>query len=157
MKLLVIGLGSLNGDDQIGWEIVDELKKAINDNLPITVYKSKGAGIDWFSSLADGDYQCILFVDAILSTGKPGDIRKIDLDEIESALPLASCSSHNISFYDSYQLARNLGMLKVPVKFIGVEIESANALSSMSSITQGSKSLLLDEIYKLSQSEDLLE
>jgi len=157
MKLLVIGLGSVNGDDQIGWEIIDALEKEASNNLPITVYKSKGAGIDWFSSLDQTDYQCVVFVDAIMSDGKLGNIREIDLNRLDSSQFLTQYSSHNISIIDSINLAKNLGMLGMPVKFIGVEIGSASPLTDMSELIKVSVPVLIERICSLTQSAAVLE
>ncbi len=121
-KTLIVGLGSPNGNDQLGWLIIDELKqKTTQPNL--TFFKSKSNGSDWFHEI--NDHQQIIFIDAVLSEEPIGSLIEVsvgDLDQLSSN----SSSSHNISLADSLSLARSLDYLDAVVRIIGISIEQDN-------------------------------
>ena len=119
MKLLMIGLGSPNENDQIGWILIDELEKqqAITD---ATFFKSKSDGSDWFHEIKN--HQQIIFIDAVLSNEPIGSLVEININDLNKIPHGFKSSSHTISLSDSLELARNLNLLNVPVRIIGVSI-----------------------------------
>ncbi len=120
-KVAVIGIGSYQHEDQLGWLVIDELQKKCGNNRNLILFKSKGNGLDWIDVTADVDE--VFFIDAVKSGRESGFIHAFNID---SDTDVKNCalgeSSHSVNIVDSILIANNIGLLKLPVKFIGVEI-----------------------------------
>jgi len=116
----VAGLGDkLRGDDGLGCFIIEELKKI---KLPRNI-EVEDFGCDIFS-LIDRlwRYEKIIFVDAIKKGGNPGDIYKLELNEIENKKLL---NLHELKIDKIILLLRATG-LKSKIIFIGCEPKNFN-------------------------------
>jgi len=124
-RVAIIGIGSYQYEDQLGWLVIDELNKKRSTARDIVLFKSKGNGLDWIDVVTDAEQ--VYFIDAVVSDQKYGfmHIFSIDsgFDQKESAL---GKSSHSVSFIDSVMIAHNIGLLALPVYFIGIEIGGGN-------------------------------
>lgn len=123
-KVAVIGFGSLNGDDQAGWLVIDKLQQEIYSD-DVMLFKSKADGADWFPVVENASE--IIFVDAVKSGVTAGTIHK--LKNQQECRQLFSSSSHAISIFESIELAETLGYLTSPYVFFGIEIESSENLT----------------------------
>jgi len=121
-KKVVVGFGSLSGDDQAGWSAIDKLEqlKSIQnkDCDDVVFFQSKADGADWFPVVEDASE--IIFIDAVYSGDDVGVIHVIT-DRAGLAKKF-SLSSHAIGIFDSIELAEALGYLKVAYTFFGIEI-----------------------------------
>ncbi len=122
-KTLIVGFGSPNGSDQLGWLVIDELKKQQVTQSNLTLFKSKSNGSDWFHEI--NSHQRVIFIDAVLSKEAVGSIIEITVDNLNK-LSLNSSSTHSISLADSISLAKSLGFLKMPVRIIGIAVKQDN-------------------------------
>ncbi len=150
MKILVVGMGSPHGDDQAGWQLVDELQKYSGKNNDWRLYKSQGGGMDWFSHAKDAE--CLFLVDAVISNQPPGTLYHWSqdmVDRILQASPSCLCadthaaivslggerlhsSSHAMPLLDSLHLARELGILPRNYQLLGIEADSMQPLAALS-------------------------
>ena len=134
MKTLIVGFGSPHGDDQLGWHVIDILQQQINtENTKISVFKSKGNSMDWMSSIDDAEQ--IILVDAVISGSDVGTLHYFFIENTTDKISAAT-SSHGIDLLESVAVARNVGILNIPVHFFGIEIESNKPLSAISKIVE---------------------
>lgn len=119
MNSLIVGLGSANGPDQLGWLLIDKLEKT-SLNSTSTFIKSNGSGTDWFHELHNS--QNVIFLDAAFSHETPGNLLTLSYDELKSFTNPLSSTTHSISLLDSIDLAKNIGVLNIPVHVIAISI-----------------------------------
>ncbi len=120
-KTAVIGIGSYQGEDQLGWLVIDELEKKYSNNPSLTLFKSKGNGLDW-SDAVSGACE-VFFIDAVISDEEFGFIHFFEINsEFDREKNILGQSSHSVNLVDSIMVAHNIGLLKLPVSFIGAEI-----------------------------------
>jgi len=119
MNVLIVGFGSYQADDQIGWQIVDQLQSL--DTIPnsVSFLKIAGNAMAWLSQV-EAETQ-LIFIDAVRSDKTPGFIhcRKFSTD---LPLTLSTFSSHGLGLVESLRLAQSLNLLNRPSLFYGVEI-----------------------------------
>lgn len=144
MKTLIVGIGSPFGDDQVGWLVIDKLEKEFSGSDSISLFKSKGNGTDWFSEI--NDHQLLIFIDAVMSGKEIGEISEIDINDSTSIPAIPQNTTHSISLADSILMAKNIGMLDIPVRVFGVEAKSGNSLVNISSNVKQSIPELVEKI-----------
>lgn len=116
--IVIVGLGSPHGDDQIGWVAIDRLRSC---PVPgISTHKVRG-GIDLLECL-DGQETGIL-IDAAAPAGHPGTIRSFvwPCPELAAVLPW---STHGLGLVEALQLGESLG--RNPIKIFIYTIESSD-------------------------------
>jgi hydrogenase maturation protease len=121
-RITIIGAGNiLCGDEGLGVHIVQELHGYdLHDN--VTLHDAGTATVDAFLDAANADK--VVIIDAVQAGGAPGSIYRFSLEEICAESGFTRTSLHQISLYDSFNMARLL-MDKVPeVIVIGVEPQS---------------------------------
>ncbi len=114
----IIGIGNpLLGDDGVGVEVIRELEKLA---LPEHVRLYDG-GVGGFSllGLVDGHREAI-FVDALEMGLRPGSIRQLDLDGLQSLRPRLRYSLHEANLRECLPL---LKFLDNPVKISVIGIQ----------------------------------
>ena len=146
MSTLIVGLGSPNGLDQLGWLILDEIEKS-KTRPEFTLFKSKSDGSDWFHEIKH--HQQIIFIDAALSNESIGSIIEISVHEINDSPEKIKSSTHSIHLNDSILLAHNLNLLKVPVRILGVSIGHNNTFDQINLDTKG----IIPELIQIITSE----
>jgi hydrogenase maturation protease len=123
MKL--IGLGQrLRGDDGLGLAVVEAWQKTNPDPSPrVEVCSFESPGI----ALLDELKTCpaVLIVDAVRSGGRPGEIYRLDQNDLFSFGP-AAASAHGIGVAETLALGRSLypGQMPGLIQFIGIEAGS---------------------------------
>ncbi|UCG54828.1 MAG: hydrogenase maturation protease [Dehalococcoidia bacterium] len=97
-KILICGLGNiLKRDDGLGSCVISELeKRALPDNINLIDYGTSG----FKCALGIGDYDKVVFVDAIQMGKKPGQTYKINLSK-KDLLDSPSLSSFVVSLHES--------------------------------------------------------
>lgn len=97
-KILICGIGNkLKKDDGLGPCIIQELEKKV---LPSNITLSDFGTSAFKTALEIGNYDKVIFVDAIQSGKQPGEICKISLGK-EDFIQSASLSSFSVSFHES--------------------------------------------------------
>lgn len=121
-RVHVFGIGSLSGDDQAGWLVVDALRAlGLERDAPLVLDKLDRPGASLLTRLEGADH--VILIDAMRGGGAPGDIRRLDPSDWASAA--ADVSSHGFGLAAALALADALGGLPARVELYGIEIGAA--------------------------------
>jgi hydrogenase maturation protease len=104
-QTLIVGVGNpLLGDEGIGCHIVEKLSQMV---MPADV-SILDCGCDLLNLASCIDKpQRIIVIDAIRAGGKPGQVCKFDLDELDT-IRAKSCSAHQVRIADALRLLRQV-------------------------------------------------
>lgn len=122
----ILGVGSLHGDDQVGWSVVDELER---DPVLQGACCKLSTPWDLAVHLGRGD-ECIV-VDACQSGAEPGTIRKLRVQDLP-ALGETATSSHGASLLSAVKLAEALGYDLSRVSIYVIEAGACDSVTPMS-------------------------
>ena len=118
MNTLILGIGNpILTDDGVGIKIARKLKEG---NLQSEVAETSEAGLALLDLIPG--YDKVIIIDSIKTEqGKPGEVYKLDLEDLKPAMDFAS--SHGISIATALELGRMMGY-KMPscVSLYAVEI-----------------------------------
>jgi len=119
MNVLIVGFGSYQADDQIGWLIVDQLQSL--ETLPnnVSFLKIAGNAMVWLAQV-EVETQ-LIFIDAVRSEKAIGFIHRLEFST-DLPLTLSTFSSHGLGLVESLKLAQSLNLLNGSSLFYGVEI-----------------------------------
>jgi hydrogenase maturation protease len=121
MKTLVLGLGNpLLGDDAIGLLVAGRLRERLAGRGDVLVEEEEAGGLRLMERLAG--HQCAIVVDAMVSGGQPGTIRRLSAGEVPTQ---RTAIAHGIDLPRALELGRSLG-LEMPsrVRVVAIEAES---------------------------------
>ncbi|RJP76432.1 MAG: hydrogenase maturation protease [Candidatus Zixiibacteriota bacterium] len=121
MKTVILGLGNpILHDDGAGLEAVELLRQAkLKQDVEV-----KSAAVGGFRILDHlAGYRRAVIVDAMMTGGRPGDVRRMQVEELCGELH-ASCV-HDLSLSGALDLGRGLGM-DLPEKIVIYGIEVAD-------------------------------
>jgi len=128
-KIAVIGVGSYQAEDQLGWLVVDQLQTAIYGIPNVFFFKSRGNGLDWADFIKDAS--SVIFVDAVISNTQPGAMYEINIaSQADIEKNILVSSSHGIDLFNNINLANALGMIDFPITFVGGEIDNSECVES---------------------------
>ncbi|MGZ3557661.1 MAG: hydrogenase maturation protease [Thermodesulfobacteriota bacterium] len=120
-KTLLLGLGNpILKDDAVGLRVVRGLGRKVTEE-EVHVEESSFANIDILDVIHS--YDRLIIVDSIKTEGgKPGDLYRLDLDDLHSTLHL-SCP-HDINLATALELGKRLGM-EIPgeIRIYAIEVE----------------------------------
>ena len=104
MSTLVLGIGnSILADDGVGIKVARKLKKG---NPELEVIETSETGIALLDLIVGFDK--LIIIDSIKTEkGKPGDLYKLDLEDLRPAKDLSS--SHGIGIATAFELGKELG------------------------------------------------
>ncbi len=124
--ILIVGLGSPHGDDQLGWMAIDRLQLPLPAG--ITTHKVRG-GIELLECLAGQELGII--IDASAPAGQPGSIRSFEwpCPELTACLP---SGTHDLGLIDALQLAETLGQLPKRVLIFTIEARETSPGAALS-------------------------
>ncbi len=131
MRIVVVGIGNiLSGDEGVGVHIARKLKAY---RLPpgVEVYDCGTSGVALLEAL-DGADKAII-VDAALTGGKPGEISRLtlsDLEKLESSL-LTMASLHHLDLVTTLHVAKLTDAYKLPKDVVILGIEPCSLEPSM--------------------------
>lgn len=120
-KTLLLGLGnSILKDDAVGLRVVRALGERVTQE-EVDVQVSSFANIDLLDFV--GAYDRLIIVDSIKTEGgKPGDLYRLNLDDLHSTLHL-SCP-HDINLATALELGKRLGMpIPGEIGIYAIEVE----------------------------------
>ncbi|MET0045227.1 MAG: hydrogenase maturation protease, partial [Candidatus Thiodiazotropha sp. 6PLUC3] len=113
----VIGIGSPFGADQLGWLAIDHLQTCQLTACELIKLDRPGSGLlDYFRGV---DH--VVLIDALVSSGRVGEVKLIGLDELEDCSGLTSC--HGFGVAEALGLADKLDLLPTRVSLIGIQIQ----------------------------------
>jgi hydrogenase maturation protease len=120
-KTLLLGLGnSILKDDAVGLRVVRALGERVIQE-EVHVEESSFGNIDLLDFISG--YDRLIIVDSIKTEGgKPGDLYRLNLGDLDSTLHL-SCP-HDINLATALELGKRLGM-EIPgeIRIYGIEVE----------------------------------
>lgn len=122
----IIGIGSDNGDDRIGWDALDALQRSGF----LKQYPREQVTLHYCSSPSTlitlmARSECAIVIDAMRSGVLPGTVRLITLNEMQ--LGASTFSSHSFGAAESVALARILDMVPATTIMYGIEVEQCDA------------------------------
>lgn len=128
-KVLIAGMGNLlRSDDGAGLRVIEELKREVfSSNVDLMECMS---GLDILE--AAGDYDKIVFVDAIMGLGEPGSVYTLSPEDFDGHQTLHSYSTHlNMDLPMILGLGKELLLEKMPedITVVAIEAEDITTIS----------------------------
>jgi hydrogenase maturation protease len=117
----IVGLGSPNGDDRLGWIVVDRLAAQLST---ATIAVKAGGGSDLLNVMA-GQTELVV-VDAAAPAGTPGKFRALEWP-CDDLLECTSSNTHGIGVAEVLRLAEAIGVLPLRVCLWTIEAEQTAA------------------------------
>lgn len=114
--LRVVGVGSPQGDDAVGWEVLRLLQARVTQRRGIEFYVVDGG--QQLLDLLDGK-GTLLIIDAVLGADPPGTVLRLEWPEARLEA-LAPGSTHGLRPTEALQLAAVLGLLPSRVVIYGI-------------------------------------
>jgi len=146
MKIAVLGIGNpLLGDDGFGIEVVKRLEKVIGESPEVELIDGGSLGIYLLPYLEGKTH--LIVVDVVNFGGRPGEIKKFNLDEIPGYIHL-KVSEHQITFHEVIALMRLLNIKPVESVLIGVQPKENNWGAKMSDEVENAIDIVVDEVKK---------
>ena len=145
----VFGIGSPFGDDQIGWEIVNSLKKQrliskiSSDVLTLTCCNHPKELLDLMSGA-----QVIFLIDAIRSSNTSiGRIYRLENEEIMREIR-GQLSTHEFGLVQVLQLGEVLNELPERIILYGIKIGNIKGFDISNNLLKAARSKLLKKLKK---------
>jgi len=113
MDILILGIGNpILTDDGVGIKTARRIKEE-NPDLEVIEASEGGIGLLDYAS----GYEKLIIIDSIKTEqGKPGEVYKLELEDLKPAMELSS--SHGVDIATAFKLGRELGY-KMP-DYIGI-------------------------------------
>jgi len=104
MNTLILGIGNpILTDDGVGIKIAQRLKEG---NPELEMIETSEAGITLLDLIVD--YKRLIIIDSIKTEkGKPGDLYKLELEDLKPAKDFSS--SHGIGIATAFELGQRMG------------------------------------------------
>jgi hydrogenase maturation protease len=142
-RIIVVGVGSPYGDDNLGWEVVRQLRLhpkiqqlSVRDVATQCVDRP---GIDLLNIINHSD--TALIIDAAVSDFPPGTITRLENADIDTVLK--STSTHDFGVLETIALGKALNQLPQQLIVLGITIGQENIVQN----DFGQKKLLLSEAH----------
>jgi len=149
-KTLLLGLGnSILKDDAVGLRVVRALGERVTRE-EVDVQVSSFANIDLLDFI--GAYDRLIIVDSIKTEGgRPGDLYRLNLDDLHSTLHL-SCP-HDINLATALELGKRLGMhIPEEIGIYAIEVEDNQTFSeTCSPMVEEAIPRVIEEIAQMEQ------
>lgn len=146
IRILILGIGSPIGDDQIGWRVIEAFKHSISlDKLPpgkVLALALDRPGVNLIGHL-QGVEQAII-IDAVQGGRAAGTIYRLDNRALLTETQLLS--SHGFGVAQSLGLALALGELSTRIVLFGIELKRLSPDDGVSAEVMGAVPALLKEI-----------
>lgn len=141
----IIGVGSPNSDDWLGWEIAERLRDSealadYRDHYVITLHDRPGAAL----LEAWRDAGLVILLDAVRSGAEPGTVHRLDVEQLSRPRPTSS--THGFGVAEAVALAAALEALPETLLFYGIEADPANAELGLSPAVHAALPELVEEI-----------
>lgn len=143
---LVFGLGSGQGDDQLGWLVAERLAVAVS-HAQATIRRALSPSE--LLDLRDG-VDRVIVCDACHSLGAPGTIHRWHWPDVPVAR-LRSTGSHDLGLGEVLKLAEQLCLLPPEVIVYAAELASSAPLAPVLAATQATVNRLASEIIEFIQ------
>lgn len=126
MEIMVLGVGNiLYSDDGFGIKVVEQLEKNYVFPDHVTIVDGGVLGINLLGVISHA--QKLIVVDTILNKSNPGDLHRIEGNEIPNRI-LGKNSMHQVDLLEALTLCRLMGNVPDTV-ILGVEPENIETLN----------------------------
>lgn len=126
MEIMVLGVGNiLYSDDGFGIKVVEQLEKNYVFPDHVTIVDGGVLGINLLGVISHA--RKLIVVDTILNKGNPGDLHRIEGNEIPNRI-LGKNSMHQMDLLEALTLCRLMGNVPDTV-ILGVEPENIETLN----------------------------
>ncbi len=141
----IVGVGSANGDDAVGWEVVVTLRKQLGKATEIETRVVDGG--QRILDVLDGRGSLVL-VDAVEPNDKPGTLLQLEWPNaaVES---LRAGSTHDFPPSEALKIAETLGMLPQKVVLFGIEASTVAPGDSLSANVRSAADQVVDRIMHM--------
>jgi hydrogenase maturation protease len=121
MRTLVLGLGNpLLGDDAVGLKVAALVRERLDGTPGIDVAQEEAGGLRLMERMTG--YDRAVLVDAAVTGGTPGEIRRLGPDDLPTQ---RTAAAHGIDLPRALALGRQLGYaMPSEVRIVAVEAES---------------------------------
>lgn len=125
----IIGLGSPHGDDQVGWRVIEDLRRA-DINAGLLALDRPGPAL-----LNDlGDCRRVILIDACDGGWQGGEIRHLTLAQLLNGAELQQQSSHQLGLAETLQLAKITGHRLPEIDCYLIQLTDASPLAEISPV-----------------------
>jgi hydrogenase maturation protease len=145
-RTLILGVGNiLLGDEGVGIHAIRELDKR---PLPphVDVIDGGTAGLDLLDLMRG--HERVIIIDAVEAGAEPGTIFRFTPDEVTSEARALPLSLHQTEVLKVLELATYLGQPLPPVVIYGIQPESMDWSTELSSALRASLAKLVDAVLK---------
>lgn len=125
-RLKIIGLGSPNGDDQVGWQVIKHLQSETDAEL----LQLDRPGPALLHELQNCEQ--VILVDACDAGWRAGDFRKLTLQQLLHSAVLQQQSSHHLGLAATLQLALTLQYRLPEIDCYLIQLDSVAPLAPLS-------------------------
>ena len=144
-RILIIGIGSPFGDDRLGWEAAEGLRRSTSmaalppERIEISQLDRPGTMLLAHWRRTD----TVILIDAVRSGAVPGKGHRLDMDDLAGIG--APCSSHGFGILSAIELARALGDMPARLLLRGIEVDPLwTGFSLSSAVARALPSLVAD-------------
>lgn len=156
-RILIIGVGSPFGDDRLGWEAAEGLRRSTSmaalppERIEISQLDRPGAMLlaHWCGTAT------VILIDAVSSGATPGTRHRLDMGDVAGVG--APRSSHGFGILSAIELAQALGDMPARLLLRGIEVDPLWTGFSLSMAVAGALPSLVadiaDEIHMLANTQ----
>ncbi len=121
MRTLVLGLGnSILGDDAVGLRVAALVRERLDTARGVDVLEEEAGGLRLMERMAG--YDRAVLVDAAVTGGAPGTVRRLSPDELPTR---RTAAAHGVDLPRALALGRQLGYaMPSEVTIVAIEAES---------------------------------
>lgn len=123
-EVLILGIGSPEPDDSIGWQAAEYLRRAGSLPSEVRVQVCDRPGVTLLAHFRRAPQ--VILIDAMKAGLAPGSVRAVPAEELVAA---ESLSSHDVGVAEAVALAAALGELPQRLSIIGIEAGGDPAIS----------------------------
>ena len=118
-KTIILGIGNpILGDDGIGIHVVRKLKDHLEGRSDIVIDEAMTGGMNLLDAIVG--FETAILIDAVhLTDERIGDVKRFHLTDLGT---VHSCNPHDVTLFESIQLAETLGEKQIPEKIIIIGI-----------------------------------
>jgi hydrogenase maturation protease len=145
-KLLIIGVGSPFGDDQLGWQVVNAVEEQLSAHGLISeglkLICADRPGLHLLELMREAE--SVILIDAVKTNALAGTIHCFQTEDLTSSQLVHS--SHAVGVSEALQLGEALGMLPDSIIIYGIEIGTVGFDGTTSKPIQDAVARLADII-----------
>ena len=119
-RVLVIGLGNpILGDDGVGWNVAEEVKRQLPPDLPVDVDCLSLGGISLMEHLIG--YSHVILIDAFALEEPIGSILILKLSDLPNYSAFHTASAHDTTLQTAIEMGKSMGaQLPDDVTMVGI-------------------------------------